>query len=205
MAVPERLTTTLIQNKLWRHRNGWVLYSPSWRLSYKAVANLGGLNYWQMLLCVRANYILSGKSAYYQDVSNNQLDCETFGVFLWHRLLMYFWAMSQFGRAVSQQHIGYAPNIPKGHSTHWGRDNMAAILQTTCLDALSWMKILEIRFKFHWNLFPVVQLTIYLYWFRERLGGEQTTRHYQNQRWYSLPTYICVTRPRWVNTICKLH
>ena len=24
--------------------------------------------------------------------------------------------------------------------------------------------------------------------------------HYPNQRWPSLPTYVCVTRPRWVNT-----
>ena len=46
--------------------------------------------------------------------------------------------------------------------THWGRDKMAAIFQTT----FSWMKIYEFRSKFHWSLFLRVQLTIFQHWFR---------------------------------------
>ena len=38
--------------------------------------------------------------------------------------------------------------------THWNRDKMAAILQTTFSNAFSWMKIL----RFHWSLFPMVQI-----------------------------------------------
>ena len=50
--------------------------------------------------------------------------------------------------------------------THWGRDKMSAISQTILSNAFSWMKILELRLKFHWSLFPRVQLTISKHWFR---------------------------------------
>ena len=32
-------------------------------------------------------------------------------------------------------------------------DRVAAILHTTFATTFSWMKVLEFRFKFHWNLF----------------------------------------------------
>ena len=37
--------------------------------------------------------------------------------------------------------------------THWGRDKMAAISQTTFSSAFSWMKIYEFHLRFHWMLF----------------------------------------------------
>ena len=37
--------------------------------------------------------------------------------------------------------------------THWGRDKMAAISQTTFSNAFSWMKMSKFRLKFHWILF----------------------------------------------------
>ena len=45
--------------------------------------------------------------------------------------------------------------------THWGRDKMTAISQTTSLNAFSWMKMYEFRLRFHWSLFLSVQLTIF--------------------------------------------
>ena len=50
--------------------------------------------------------------------------------------------------------------------THWGRDKMDAISQTTFLSAFSCMKMLEFRFGFHWSLFLRVQLTIFQHWCR---------------------------------------
>ena len=50
--------------------------------------------------------------------------------------------------------------------THWGREKMITISQVTLSNAFSWMKILEFRFKFQWNLFVMVQLTIFQHWFR---------------------------------------
>ena len=49
---------------------------------------------------------------------------------------------------------------------HWGSDKMAAIFQTAFSNACSWMKIYELRLKFHWSLFLRVQLTIFQHWFR---------------------------------------
>ena len=63
----------------------------------------------------------------------------------------------------------YSLNIPVSAPeglTHWGRDKMDAISQTTFSNQFSWMKMYEYRFKFHWSLFLRVQLTIFQHWFR---------------------------------------
>ena len=38
-------------------------------------------------------------------------------------------------------------------------------------------------------------------WFKWWLGAAQATSHYLNRWWFRLLTYICVTRPQWVNNI----
>ena len=55
--------------------------------------------------------------------------------------------------------------------THWGRDKMDALPQTTFWSAFSWMKTFEFRLKFHLSLFPRVQLIIFQHWFRWWLGA----------------------------------
>ena len=50
--------------------------------------------------------------------------------------------------------------------THWGRDKMPAILQTTFSTAFSWMKMYEFRLRFHCSLFLRIQLTISQHRFR---------------------------------------
>ena len=50
--------------------------------------------------------------------------------------------------------------------THWGRDKMAAICQTTFSNAFSWMKMNEFRLGFHWSLFLRFEITIFHHWFR---------------------------------------
>ena len=60
---------------------------------------------------------------------------------------------------------------------------MAAIFQTTFSNAFSWMKMFKFRLRFHWRLFPRVQLTIFQHWFRKWLGAGQATSHYLNQWW----------------------
>ena len=39
------------------------------------------------------------------------------------------------------------------HLTHWGRDKMVIICQTTFSNGFSSMKMYEFRLKFHWSLF----------------------------------------------------
>ena len=70
------------------------------------------------------------------------------------------------------------------HLTHWGRDKMAAFSQTTLSNAFSWIKMFEFRLRFHWILFPGIQLTIFQHWFRLWLGAGQATSHYLNQWWF---------------------
>ena len=50
--------------------------------------------------------------------------------------------------------------------THWGRDKIDAISQTTFSNAFSWMKMNEFRLGFHWSLFPRFESTIFHQWFR---------------------------------------
>ena len=96
-------------------------------------------------------------------------------------------------------HILDSPQLPDSHFnarqfrlhfhfvdtllTHWGRDKMSAISQTTLSNAFSWLKMLEFRLKFQWSLFPRVQLTIFKHWFRWWLDADQATSHYLNQWW----------------------
>ena len=50
--------------------------------------------------------------------------------------------------------------------THWGRDKMSAISQTTFSNLFSWMKMNELRLRFHWSLVLRSELTIFQHWFR---------------------------------------
>ena len=84
--------------------------------------------------------------------------------------------------------------------THWGRDNMSAISQTTFSNAFIWMKMYEflLNLKFYWSLFLRTQLTI------SSIGSDNGSRRRPGDKPLSEPmmvsllTHICVTRPRWV-------
>ena len=78
------------------------------------------------------------------------------------------------------------------NATQWGLNNhfnslrprqMDAISQTTFSNAFFLLKMFVFRLKFHWSLFPRVQLTIFQQWFRLWLGAVQATSHYLNQWW----------------------
>ena len=56
--------------------------------------------------------------------------------------------------------------LEKRKLTHWGRDKLDAISQTTFSNAFSWMKLFEYQLKFHWSLFLRAQLTIPQHWLR---------------------------------------
>ena len=78
--------------------------------------------------------------------------------------------------------------------THWGRDEMADIFQTTISNAFSLMNMFEFWTQFDWSFYkglidnntPLVQIM---------------TNDYLNQWWPRLMTYIYVIRPQWVNII----
>ena len=80
---------------------------------------------------------------------------------------------------IRQQTIGGVepPTIPPAHVMKnnclkceefntWRPRRVAAIWKKIFSKAFSWMKICELRFKFHWNLFIRLELTIFWHWFR---------------------------------------
>ena len=79
------------------------------------------------------------------------------------------------------------------------KDKMAANLQMTICKCICFMKNVVSWFKFCWNLFPVVQLTISQQWFSWWLRIKQMPSHYLSQWWPNLLMHICVTWPQWVN------
>ena len=83
----------------------------------------------------------------------------------------------------NNSHTPYDATFISQSLTHWGRDKMDAISQTTFWSAFSWMKMFEFRLKFHWSLFLRVQLTKIQHWFRKLLGAGQATSHYRKQWW----------------------
>ena len=50
--------------------------------------------------------------------------------------------------------------------THWGRDQIDAISQTTLSNAFSRMIMNEFRLGFHWSLFLRFELKIFQHWYR---------------------------------------
>ena len=73
-------------------------------------------------------------------------------------------------------------------------DKMAAISQTTYLNAFPGMESSVFWFEFHWSLFQRVRLTKSQHWFRQWLGADQATSHYLNQCWSSSLTHICAAQ-----------
>ena len=91
-----------------------------------------------------SGHIMSSKSV-------NEIDIQT----LWAKLHMFIYIYICV--------INWLNSLLMRHSlwlTHWGRDKMGAISQTTFSYAFSWMKMFEFRIQCDWRLFLRVQLTI---------------------------------------------
>ena len=83
-------------------------------------------------------------------------------------------------------HCTLSKGIKHGHNhylTHWHRDKMDTIFQMTFSRAISWMKMCELRLRFHWTSLLKVQLTTFQYWFRWWLGACQVTSRSLYQWW----------------------
>ena len=83
--------------------------------------------------------------------------------------------------------------------THWGRDKMAAIFQTTFSNAFSWMKMFKFRLRFHWSLFPRVPINNIPALVQIMAWRRPGDKPLSEPMMVNLLTHICVTRPQWVN------
>ena len=58
------------------------------------------------------------------------------------------------------------PSVFANGLTQWGSVKLAAVLQTTFLNAFSLIKMYKFWLKFHWSLFLGVPLTVFQHWLR---------------------------------------
>ena len=85
--------------------------------------------------------------------------------------------------------------------THWGRDIIATISQTTFSNAFSWKEMYEFCLRFRWFFSPNVRsnnippLVPIMAW--RRSGDKPLSEPMMD----SILTHICVTRPQWINAI----
>ena len=94
------------------------------------------------------------------------------------------------------KYLKYHSNVPRVNElTHWGRDKkIATTSQRTFSIAFSWMKMHDFRSRFHlsFSQLPILALAQMLAW--RRPGDKLSSKPMV----VSLPTHICITRPKWV-------
>ena len=89
--------------------------------------------------------------------------------------------------------------IPKTHITHWGRDKINAISQTTFSNAFSWMKMYEFHLRFDRIFFPKVPINNIPAMVQIMAWRRSGDKPLFEPMMFNLLTHICVTRPQWVN------
>ena len=72
---------------------------------------------------------------------------------------------------------------------------LGTISQTTFSNAFSWMKMFELRLRFHWSLILMIQLTALIQIMAWRRSGDKPLSEPMMVR---LLTHICIARPQWV-------
>ena len=97
----------------------------------------------------------------HQDWSRGSLGLTQTASSRWHEILV-IWLHTNHGSSL----MNCCLCMSYAWLTHWGRDKMDSISQTTFSNVFSSMKMYGFRLTFHWNLFLGVQLTIFQHWFR---------------------------------------
>ena len=87
--------------------------------------------------------------------------------------------------------------------TQWGRDKMAATLQTTFWDTFYSLKIVLINIHIYISLKFVPRGPFGSKSSLFQITACRRTGHYLSQSWPSLPRQIYITRPEWVNSCAR--
>ena len=88
--------------------------------------------------------------------------------------------------------------------TTWGRVKMAVIFQTIYSNAFSWMKMNELRLRFHWKLFPRVKIKNIPSMVHIMAWRQPGDKPLSEAMMISLLTHISVTGPQWVNNLASI-
>ena len=124
-------------------------------------------------------------------MSSESTKITTIGTIDWTKLLS--------GDARVLYLLVWLPGLVEKLLTHWGRDKMTAISQTTFSNVFSWMKMYEFHLRFHCNLFlrTIYNIPVLVEIMAWRRRGDKPLSEPMMVR---LPTHICVTRPQRVNS-----
>ena len=109
---------------------------------------------------------------------------------------------------VADVHISRAPEFggldygtdPRS-LTHWGRDEVDAISQTTFSNAFSWKKMSEFRLKFPLKFVPKSPIDNIPELFQIMAWRRPGDRPLSEAMMVSFLTHICVAQPQWVNPL----
>ena len=150
---------------------GWVITSYSFMWIKMLIMTVGNTNWWPVTGCFIWPYFPSGPFLGCPEQTITVM-VSTFMILLY--VLKYGFPASlcqhQRGTYIRCNCCWYNSInecIKKRNGlTHWGRDQMDAIRQTTFSRALSWRKMFEFWLKYHWSLFLRVQWTIFQHWFK---------------------------------------
>ena len=99
----------------------------------------------------------------------------------------------------SQHWHSYIHGIYTNTSTHWGRDKMAAIFQTTFSNGFSWMKLYEFWLKISLKFVPRGRINNILALVQIMAWRQQGDKPLSEPMMVSSLTHICVIWPQWVN------
>ena len=89
--------------------------------------------------------------------------------------------------------------------THWGRDKMAAIFQTTFWKAFSWMKMYEFGLIFYWSFVPKVRINNIPALVQIMAWCRSDDKQLSEPMMVSLLPHICVTRPQLTEPGWRIH
>ena len=110
-------------------------------------------SYYKVEMVVRPSYLYDG----------NPYTGKTVSLY-WDALRRHLWCVNIVAKSVSWGSVSIPSMWLLKLITPWTK--WPPFWQTTLSNEFSWMKMVEFWFKFHWNLFPWVQLTIGQHWFR---------------------------------------
>ena len=85
-------------------------------------------------------------------------------------------------------------SFPSSRLSHWGRDKMAVIFQTTFLNTFSWVKMYEFRSRFHLSLFLSFELRVSQHLVQIMAWRRPGDKPLSEPMMVILSTHICVTR-----------
>ena len=171
------------------HFIGWYTYltydmaapsvPSSWNLMLGTITqendkntNRSEINLWHMSrkpsgVDIKYAMQIHGSRAQRKHYKDSSTEKNRHGDTRFREILLWYESQTYFHHPLTIKFLPFMRCNKNSVLTHWGRDKMADIFQTTFSNVFSSMKMHEfIRLRFHLNLFPKFKSTIFQHWFK---------------------------------------